>query len=78
LAILRTTTGHWPLRFTLDDGNAMLPGRNLSSAQHVTIEARVSRSGGAAPQSGDYQSAVTAIDPHGSRIVHVVLDHVIG
>jgi hypothetical protein len=78
LAILRTTTGHWPLQFRLDDSNAMLPGRNLSSAQHVTIEARVSRSGGAAPQSGDYQSPVTAIDPHGSHAVHVVLDHVIG
>jgi hypothetical protein len=78
VAIIRTTTGHWPLAFTLDDSNAMMPGRNLSSAQHVTIEARVSRSGMAAPQPGDYQSAVATIDPHDPKSVRIIIDHVIG
>ncbi|HEX4375715.1 MAG TPA: hypothetical protein VHZ99_01030 [Steroidobacteraceae bacterium] len=78
LAIFRTVTGQWPLRFTLDDSNAMLPGRNLSSAQHVSIEARVSRSGGAKPESGDFQSPVAPVDPHAARTLHLVIDHVIG
>jgi hypothetical protein len=77
VAIIRTTTGHWPLSFSLDDSNAMLPGRNLSSAARVTIEARVSRSGMATPQSGDFQSSVAPIDPH-AQSVHVVIDHIIG
>ncbi len=78
LAIFRTVTGQWPLRFTLDDSNAMLPGRNLSSAQHVSIEARVSRGGGARPERGDFQSAVSPVDPHAARTLHLVIDHVIG
>ena len=77
VAIVRTVTGQWPLHFTLDDSDAMLPGRNLSSAQHVTIEARVSRSGGATPASGDFQSAIMTVDPHGAGTVQLVIDHVI-
>ena len=77
VAIVRTTTGRWPLSFTLDDSNAMMPGRTLSSAPHVTIEARVSRSGMASPQPGDFQSSIATIDPHQSKPVHIVIDHVI-
>jgi len=78
VAIIRTTTGRWPLAFRLDDSNAMLPGRSLSTAQHVTVEARVSRSGMATPQSGDFQSAVATIDPHDPKSVRIIIDHVIG
>jgi hypothetical protein len=78
VAIVRTTTGQWPLSFTLDDSNSMVPGRNLSSAQRVSIEARVSRSGMAAPQPGDFQSGITTIDAHQSTPVRIVIDHVIG
>jgi hypothetical protein len=77
LAIIRTTTGHWPLAFKLDDSNAMMPGRNLSAAQRITVEARVSRSGMATPQSGDFQSSIATIDPHQSTAVRIVIDHVI-
>ena len=43
VAVLRGSVGSWPLKFTLDDSQSMLPGRNLSSAGRVTIEARISR-----------------------------------
>jgi cytochrome c-type biogenesis protein CcmH len=82
VAIIRTITGRWPLPFTLDDSNAMMPGRNLSTAQHVTIEARVSRSGMATPQAGDFQSSIITIHSHDSKSnpkpVQIVIDHVIG
>jgi hypothetical protein len=78
VAIVRTMTGHWPLAFTLDDSNSMVPGRSLSAAQRVSIEARVSRSGMATPQPGDLQSGITTIDPHRSTPVRIVIDHVIG
>jgi hypothetical protein len=78
VAVMRTTTSQWPLRFSLDDTNAMVPGRNLSTAGAVTIEARVSRSGMATPQPGDLQSAVTTVKPHERRSVRLLIDHVIG
>jgi len=78
VAIIRTTTGRWPVTFTLDDSNAMLPGRSLSTTQHVSVEARVSQSGMATPQAGDFASAVATIDAHGSKSVRIVIDHVIG
>src|SRR4051812_8547405 len=40
LAVLRVRAEHWPVTFTLNDGNAMVPGRNLSNANIVQIEAR--------------------------------------
>jgi hypothetical protein len=78
VAIVRTTTGGWPLTFTLDDSSSMVPGRTLSGARRVTIEARVSRSGQAAPQPGDFQSSITTIDPHAASPVRIVIDHIIG
>lgn len=78
VAIIRTTTGHWPQAFTLDDSNAMMPGRNLSSAKRITIEARVSRAGTATPQPGDFQSGIATIDAHQGTPVRIVIDHVIG
>jgi cytochrome c-type biogenesis protein CcmH len=53
LAVLRVRAEHWPVTFTLNDANAMVPGRNLSNADNVQIEARISKSGDALEQSGD-------------------------
>jgi len=81
VAIVRTTTGHWPLPFTLDDSTSMIPGRTLSTAQHVTIEARVSRSGMATPQSGDFQSGLISINSQDAtshpKSVQLLIDHVV-
>lgn len=78
VGVMRTTTSQWPVRFRLDDASAMVPGRTLSSAGSVTVEARVSRSGMAAPQPGDFQSGVITVNPHDSRSVRLLIDHVIG
>ncbi|MEL6869077.1 MAG: tetratricopeptide repeat protein [Pseudomonadota bacterium] len=43
-----------PLQVTLDDSNAMLPGRNLSSADEYEIVARLSMSGDPLGGAGDY------------------------
>lgn len=64
LAVLRTTTGTWPLRFKLDDSNAMLPDRKLSNFSRVIVEARVSRSGDPIAQPGDLQAVSGVLDPH--------------
>jgi cytochrome c-type biogenesis protein CcmH len=77
VAVLRSTTNHWPVRFSLDDASAMVPDRKLSTVGSVTVQARVSRSGLATPQSGDFQSALATVQPRQRKSVRLVIDHVI-
>ena len=53
LAVIRATAQQLPMQFALDDSQAMAPNMKLSGAAEVRIEARVSKSGNAAPQPGD-------------------------
>lgn len=76
LAVVRTTTRQLPLEFSLDDSHAMAPGVNLSSAERVRIEARISRSGNATPQPGDLAGSSPVVKP-GTRGVAVVVDKVL-
>jgi hypothetical protein len=78
LAVLRMRAEHWPVTFTLNDANAMVPGRNLSNADDVQIEARISRSGDALPQSGDLVGSVTSVNPRGGHPVKISIDREIG
>ena len=70
LAILRKQVRDLPLHFTLDDSLAMSPSNALSSARSVVVEARVSKSGNAMPQPGDFygQSAPVAVGSTGLQI----------
>jgi cytochrome c-type biogenesis protein CcmH len=67
VAVLRTTTGAWPLRFRLDDTMAMMPTRKLSDSGSVTVEARISTSGQADPQSGDLYAVSEPVSPGDNR-----------
>jgi cytochrome c-type biogenesis protein CcmH/NrfG len=78
VAILKLTTGTWPVHFRLDDSQAMVPGRNLSSAGPVTIEARTSRTGQAASQPGDFQGVIGPLTPAGSKPQRLVVGKVVG
>ena len=79
VAIWRTsTTGRWPIAFQLDDSQAMLPTRKLSTAGMVTIEARTSRTGQAMPAAGDFQGVSAQLDPSSGKRVRVVIQKVIG
>ena len=61
LAVLRVRVSDFPLRFTLDDSLAMNPQAPLSAAGVVEVEARISKSGQAKPESGDLVSAVQTV-----------------
>jgi cytochrome c-type biogenesis protein CcmH len=78
VAILRTTTDAWPVHFRLDDTQAMMPQRKLSTAGPVTIEARTSKSGQAMPERGDFQGVTTALDPSAGKPIRIVIERVIG
>jgi cytochrome c-type biogenesis protein CcmH len=75
VAVLRRSVGAWPVEFTLDDSQSMLPGRNLSSAGRVTVEARVSRGGQPQPAKGDLQGTTGVINPADHRPLKILIDH---
>lgn len=77
VAVLRGSVGSWPLKFTLDDSQSMLPGRNLSSAGRVTIEARISQKGQPLPSTGDLQGSSGVINPADHQPLKITIDRVI-
>ena len=77
VAVFRSSVGTWPVKFTLDDSQSMLPGRNLSSAGRVTIEARISQSGQPMPAAGDLQGSTAAINPADHQPLKILIDRTI-
>jgi hypothetical protein len=77
VAVFRGSVGSWPLKFTLDDSQSMLPGRNLSSAGRVTIEARISLKGQPLPAAGDLQGSTGVINPADHQPLKILIDRVI-
>jgi cytochrome c-type biogenesis protein CcmH len=77
VAVFRSSVGAWPVKFTLDDSQSMLPGRNLSSAGRVTIEARISQSGQPLPAAGDLQGSTAAINPADHLPLKILIDRII-
>jgi len=78
LAVWRTNPGPWPLKFVLDDRNAMMPGRKLSDFKRVILEARISHSGNALAQPGDLRAVSAVLDPHGAAEQQLVIAEVVG
>lgn len=77
LAILRKQVKDLPLRFTLDDSMAMSPAARLSSAQQVVVNARISKSGTAAPQPGDLLGESDPVAPGASGLT-IEIGQVVG
>jgi len=73
LAVVRATARELPMKFALDDSQAMAPGMNISSAESILVEARISRSGNTTAQPGDLVGTSAAVKP-GAREVRVVVD----
>jgi cytochrome c-type biogenesis protein CcmH len=76
LAIARITVAQLPYRFTLDDSMAMAPGATISSQAQITVVARVSKAGSAAPQKGDIEGSTGPVAPGASGLA-IVLSRVL-
>ena len=76
LAIARITVAQLPYRFTLDDSMAMAPGATISSHAQITVVARVSKAGSAAPQKGDIEGSIGPVAP-GASGLKIVLSRVV-
>jgi hypothetical protein len=77
VAVYRGSVSDWPVKFTLDDSQSMLPGRTLSNAGRVTIEARISQSGQPLPAAGDLQGSTGIINPADHQLLKILIDRVI-
>ncbi len=77
VAVFRGSVSAWPVRFTLDDSSSMLPGRNLTNAKRVTVEARISRSGQAQPAAGDLRGSTGVIEPSSHQPLKIVINEVV-
>ena len=67
LAILRKQVRDLPVHFVLDDSTSMSPTNKLSTTQQIIVGARISKSGNAKPQTGDFsvQSKVVSTGTKG-------------
>ncbi len=61
VAIVRTTADKLPLDFVLDDSTAMNPSAKLSSMSEVTVRVRISKSGQAMAQAGDFGVSLSPV-----------------
>lgn len=78
LAMVTKTAKELPLNITLDDSQAMLPTAKLSQYQEVIISARISKTGNAAPQSGDIFGETTVIKTNEvSQPIKIIINQVV-
>jgi cytochrome c-type biogenesis protein CcmH len=56
LAAKKIPAGQLPISIILSDEDAVMPGQELSSAKDIKLVARLSISGSATPQSGDWET----------------------
>ncbi|WP_275098382.1 c-type cytochrome biogenesis protein CcmI [Sedimenticola hydrogenitrophicus] len=77
LAAVRLKVSDLPTTVQLNDGQAMVPGMNLSRFDQVVVGARISRSGNAIAASGDLLGEVSPVVVKGDAVVELVIDSVI-
>ncbi|WP_297792212.1 c-type cytochrome biogenesis protein CcmI [uncultured Marinobacter sp.] len=78
LAVARLSAGDLPAEIRLDDRNAMSPDNRLSDASEVLLVARLSRSGNAMAQAGDWQGELNnpvAVSDDQGVAATLVIDH---
>lgn len=77
VAVKQLPLSRFPLAIALDDSNAMMPERLLSSLQQVKVRARISLDGTANPQPGDWfgESDMQNFDGKGQpQTIHVEIN----
>ena len=74
LAAQRMTLAELPATVLLDDSMAMVAGMNLSAFEQLVISARVSKSGSAIAQSGDYIGSTDYKNQKTQASINIVID----
>lgn len=77
VAIQRLPASGFPLEVRLDDSMAMMPQLTLSSLPEVVVGARISKSGNATPQPGDFEALSAPLSPTAAGSVELTIDRVL-
>lgn len=77
LAVARLTLAELPATVTLDDNMAMVEGMNLSAFDELIVSARVTRTGSAIAQSGDYIGQLDVADKSADVTLNIEIDTVV-
>jgi cytochrome c-type biogenesis protein CcmH len=75
LAVVRQAVADWPVSVVLSDDNAMTPAMTLSKFEQVVVQARISPSGNAITQSGDWIGPTQQLSvAKGTQSVTLIID----
>ena len=77
LAIARLTAAQLPASVTLNDSMSMMPNLTISKFGQIVLGARISRSGNAAPQKGDYQTVSAALANSRAAPIRLTIDRLV-
>jgi cytochrome c-type biogenesis protein CcmH len=77
LAVQRLTLAALPTSVVLDDSMAMVAGMNLSAFDQLVVSARVSKSGSAIAQSGDYIGQLDVNDKNAGETLNIDINTVV-
>ena len=75
VAVMRAKVSDLPLKFVLDDSLAMSPTARISALKEVSVEARISKTGLAKPESGDLISSAQIVKV-GAGNVKIAVDQI--
>jgi cytochrome c-type biogenesis protein CcmH len=77
IAVRRLTPDKFPINVQLGDGDSPMPAALLSSQSEVSLAARLSRSGDAAPASGDLEADPVNVKPGEGAHAELVLNRTV-
>jgi cytochrome c-type biogenesis protein CcmH len=77
LAVERLTLASLPTTVVLDDSMAMVEGMNLSAFEQLVVSARVTKTGSAIAQSGDFIGQLDVDDKNAATTLNIVIDTVV-
>ena len=77
LAAQRMTLAELPAEIILDDSMAMVEGMNLSAFEQLVVSARVTKSGSAIAQSGDYIGRIDVDSNTVNAPLNIIIDTVV-
>ena len=76
LAVKRMPVQDFPLTVTLDDADGPMPTLRLSQQKSVEVLARVSKSGDALPQPGDFEAHAKSADVSAKIQTEIMIDQI--
>jgi len=76
LAGVKLNVANLPTEVVLGDGNAMIPGRTISSVDQVIIGARISKSGGPVSKPGDLEGFSPVISSMHPGLLNITINQI--